>query len=277
MWPLERRWEVVRIGRTCVQRWAPVAGGRSLERETPLPAQAMPPLTALESSLESVLREATREVDVVIESAWLPLMVLRTGGAVWSRASVEALARHRMTELYDDRGSTGNPIHGDSATAWEYIVDHRPGDDAGVAYGLARALKSRVEGACRAAGVRLRSIQPALKWGLGTLASKDPNALGREGWWLWFEQDRAVVCRLQQGRVVAVNAGASLPSDIDGCLRTLQIESVRLGLPDAPRDAVVAGWRMPFAGSVDGRLVVRSLESPGRAELPVAHPSEVAA
>lgn len=252
MWRLERQRDVLLVGRLRVERWAPGPGGRLVRaKAVDLMAGPLPEPQALEPSIGTVLEGGSRAVDVVVESAWLPVIAVRTGQALWARSSVEALARHRLAEGFGDLiGAEGRSAQ----SAWDIVVDHRPGDEVAVAYGLPQGVSSAIERAVTGPGVHLRSMQPALAWGWQEAGS-------RAGWWVWLEQDRAHVCHVTRGRIDAMNAGAMFPADAASCQRLLAVEGIRQGLADTAV-AKVAGLELPFASPADGSLVVTSLGGP---------------
>lgn len=263
MWPLSRRGDLLRVTRGGVERWTRGPLGWTRLREASFAEGEAPSLSGLAGLLSTALVGAPRSVDVIVESAWLPVMMVETGAAVWSRSSVEALARHRMTELHDDRGPVHEALHGTTAAAWSYVVDHRPGDECGVAYGLPPALRASIEQALATAGVRPASLQPGLSWGWSALASRRTRTFKRDGWWIWLERDRAIVCRTRRGRIVALNAGAALSTDWLSLGRAVRFEMVRLGLSGELGPVALAGWQLPAGPSTEGDFAVCSLAERG--------------
>jgi hypothetical protein len=99
-------------------------------------------------------------------------------------------------------------------------------------------------------GVRWTSLQPAFAWGWRRLRRQ--RAALRSGWWLWLEQDRTLVCHIDDGRVRAMNAGAVPMSDATQCRSAIRVEAVRLGLDVADPTCTVAGWQVDAGTSEDG-------------------------
>lgn len=239
MWLLERRRDVVRIGRAQVEWWACEPEGLVLRAQQPLDGAAVGDVAALEAALSQVLdrtgadgslRKPSPRLDAVLESAWLPVLALDIGQALWSRRQLEALLRHRLGQLYGER----------EVQAWDLQLDHRAGDAHGLGYGLAPVVKQAVDRAVAAAGVRLASLQPALAWGWQRL--KTHRRRRRTGWWLWLEQDRSLVGRVECSRLSLLNAGAPVPCDGAQALRLIEIEAVRQGVSETQLSGVVAGW-----------------------------------
>jgi hypothetical protein len=238
VWPLERRRGVLRLGRAQAEFWVPTAAGLVLSGRLPLAAEPEA-AAALEGELrpwlQAVAESPSRRnsIDIVVESAWLPVMMVSMGDALWSQARIEALLRHRFTELYAQPGAP--------ADGWQLMLDYRPGEAQALGFGLAPLVRQAVLGAVAEAGWRAASLQPALAWGRQRL-----RRLGRgprSGWFTWIEQDRALVCRLERGRMTAMNAAAAVPSDEAECARLVACEAIRLGVPEAGSAMLMASWQ----------------------------------
>lgn len=233
MWPLERRRDVVRVGRGRVERWQPATDGLVLCDQRVIAAHDGPNPEVLRAALQDLLgANIAGSADIVLESAWLPLMLLNVGTAPWSTAKLQALLRHRLGELYGKA----------SVDAWNLLLDYRPGDAKALGYGLAPGIKQAVVDAASATGQKLASVQPAFQWAARRLKPQRRT----EGWWLWLEQDRALLARVRQGRVVALNAAAPLPRDEADSARLANIEARRLGHAHQVTTAVTAGWSAPW-------------------------------
>lgn len=254
MWPRRRSQPVVRWGRTSAELWRPVGpdpGRWSCVRAVPLGDVAT--VEAATEALRQLLAFApsaeVRAVDLVVESAWLPVMLLPTGALASGRKALEAWARHRLADLYDDRGRQAAGGNGFGPVAqWHVIVAHEPGSPAALAFGLPPALKSGAAAAGAAAGVHIDSLQPALVWGWRTLAARRSAAAGavrEQAWWIWCEQDRALVTCWQRDSIVALEAGAQRPATASQANGSAAMAAVRWGL-DRPTAVTVAGWNPPF-------------------------------
>ncbi len=238
MWPLDRRRGVLRVGRGRIELWQQAPDGFTLAEEQALEGMNSPDPVVLEAALLQMFHRradanaarASGHLDVVLESAWLPVMQFDLGDVLWSRDRIAALLRHRFGLLYGER----------DVQAWDLRLDHRAGDASGTAYGLAPAVKRVIEGAAKAGGLRLASLQPALAWGWHQLRRRR-QAL-RSGWWLWLEQDRSLIGRFERGLLRSLNAGASSVSDEAETLRLLQRETVRQGVSELPVQGLVGGW-----------------------------------
>lgn len=274
MWPFERQADVVRIGRDRVEYWASSAQGLVLRGEQALVGAGSPQAAALAAGLgrlfqtvrsdAAMSRRSAATIDVVFESAWLPIMLIEVGHSLWSRRPLEALLRHRFSQLYNERD--------DPVTAWSLQLDHRAGEAQGVGYGLTPPIRQAAIDAATAAGLRLASLQPAFCWGWQWLQRHRRSRVGavrRAGWWLWIEQDRALVCYLDaRGRLRSLNAGASVPEDAAQCLRLIEIEALRQGIPAEEVRGLVVGWQPPpdaTRGGVGARLGFVTVAAEGAA------------
>ncbi len=234
MWPFDRKSsrDCVRISSVAVERWTRVANGFQLAASRLLEPGA---LDSLAQSLRAVLPAANSEtVGLVVESAWLPLILVDTGGVLWSKAQAEALVRHRLRLLYD----AGPGI----ATTWTFRVDHRAGDRFALGAGLPVDRRESLLGAAREAGLRWTSLMPAFEWGWQQL--QPHRALPRgTGWFVWIEHDRAVVGRVERGRLTGFNAGAALCENDQGVEQLIEVEAFRLGVDSRSESVVVGSWR----------------------------------
>ena len=97
------------------------------------------------------------KVHVVVESAWLPLLLADTGGGLLSAGEVQALVRHRLNACH------AGPS--DDLAAWDVRVDYRAGDRFSLGYGFTPHHKQAVLAAAAEAGLRLDAVTPAFLWG----------------------------------------------------------------------------------------------------------------
>jgi hypothetical protein len=191
-------------------------------------------------------------MDVVLESAWLPVMLVEVGNPAWARSRVEILVRHRFAELY--------AIAGESVDGWQVLLDHRPGDAQTLGFGLAPQVRQAVLGALASAGVRAASLQPALAWARRQLLG--PRRSPRAGWWTWIEQDRALVCQVDRGRITAMNPAAAVPRDDAHAASLAALEAIRFGLPDEGGASVMASWAALAASVVEESAPATPLQTP---------------
>jgi hypothetical protein len=224
---------VLRIGRERVELWRELREGVVLDACAELAAPN--DSSALHAALVSLFAQAAgdrpRRVAAVLESAWMPVMHLDVRASLWAPAQVEALLRHRVMELYGERG--GEPNN------WLLQLDYRAGASDAVGYALTPTIKEVVVDAVAAAGRRCVSVMPAFLWGWKRLRGDRQS-----GWWCWTEQDRLLAAYLCGGRLLALNPAASLPQDATGWQRLAPIEAARLGIA-GPQRVTVASWAGP--------------------------------
>lgn len=260
MWPFERQRDVLRIGKLAVELWGREAGGLVKRRGVTIEG-SVDLRGAVQLALEG--ESPTRApVDVVVESAWMPVLLLEPGPQLLRREHVEALLRHRLARVYDERS--------EAVSNWALQLDHRPGEAYGLGFGLPPSVRAAIEAGAQASGRPLASLQPAMQWARRV-------AKPCEGWWLWLEQDRAVLAWLERGRVAALHAAADIPRDAAALACLVRIEAARAGVgtPEAP--VLLSGWEQAFAMG-EGALPWRSVGSAGQAvATPPARPVGAAA
>ena len=231
--------DCVRLSRDAIERWVGVSGGMKLAASHALDGAGLPQPSTLLAVLRAMYPTPHRAgVDLVLDSTWLPMLLVDTGGVLWSRPQVEALVRHRLGLLYDDGAA--------KVSTWNLRVDHRAGERYALGAGLPQDLRQSLSNAAREVGLRGAVLTPAFHWGLQRLRPSR-GWPGRTGWFVWLEQDRAIVSRFDRGRLTGFNAGAPQCEDADDVERLIQTESCRLGI-EAKREPVVVGaWGMPSA------------------------------
>lgn len=259
MWLRDPRRDVIRVGRLRVERWCWSATGLVCARSCEVPAVPAAPRThaeAVASALARLLCAALQEAqaagkqavrrlhhaDLVVESAWLPIMLIDTGPHLWKRAHIEALARHRLARLHE--------VPGESIAAWHVLVEHSAGDRQALVFGLSPAVHSMLVAAGAKCQIQWSSLQPAFAWGWQRLRGR--RSLASPGWWLWLEQDRTLLCHVGGGRLKAMNAGAALTSDAAQCRDALDRECLRLGLDTPTRTCMIAGWHTKDVAGMAG-------------------------
>lgn len=237
MWPFDgsflpwfaRRHDVLRVGRDRAELWAWSADGLVPLAHESLP-DGPPSAANLQAAVRSLLlQRASRRppVDVVLESAWLPVLALDPGPALLSRRAVEALLLHRVSSVHGAPASGG---------AWQLRVEHRAGDSYGIGFALAPEFRSTIVDAFAGVSCRVASIQPALSWGRARL----PGRQTRDAWLAWLEQDRTLVVRMSNSRVRAMNPAAPAVTTTAQVRRLIDIDVLRQGELDA--QVIAAGW-----------------------------------
>lgn len=246
MWRREAKaGEVLRIGRHAVERWSRAgAGWRLVGQGSLLEGAVDAPEAALAAAITTALQSnlpMPKRVTVIVESAWLPLLLVDTGGLLWGDAPL-ALVRHRLSAL----GA------GDEATAWDVRADGRAGERFALGYGLPPRVKSAVVDAVGGVGCTLSALTPAFLWAW----QQRPV---HQGWWIYAEQDRSLLARFVGGRVTAFNSAALLIRDAEDAERAVGIESSRWGIVElGPVQA--CAW---YAGGSNGRIAWNALAADG--------------
>jgi hypothetical protein len=251
--------DVLRVGRHAVQRWVAVnaAGAKnaackamSLQASAELsadawsapPSPASWPIAALTEALRQIyLSPPQGSVEVVLESTWLPVMLVQTGGVLVSEGQAVALLRHRLAQLYD---SPSDPV-----ALWDVRVSFNPGDALALGYGLSPQVSSALNQAATRLGFKFTRLTPAWAWGWQR-AQADGCFAADALWWGWQEQDRLLL-----GLVEGEGAAAQLKSLHPGLARsvesehlppylaqTVRSEAQRLGLVDVPKDMCIGTW-----------------------------------
>lgn len=236
MWPFDR-WmnaDVLRVCRDSVEHWADGPGGLVLRRHEPL-AAAMD-ASALQDAIGRLFADAShpRRVDAVIESAWLPVMLLAPGPEHRRVSDLEALLRKRVAALHD--------LDDASIAQWQVQIDGLPGQARVCGYALPVALRAAVTRATAAAGVAVRSLQPAWAWARAHASQRATRA--HSGWWLWQESDRTLVANLFQGRVRSLHPAIAPMNERFDLTAIIGAEAVRHGLA-ATSAVVMSGWVAP--------------------------------
>jgi len=228
VWPFDRKRDVLRVGRLSVELWRSQPEG--LVRAHAVAIGSRDDLSAGLKALLETQSESRTSLDVVVESAWLPVVLLETGHEVWAQDAVEGLLRYRLARVYDERD--------DAVASWELRFDHQPGERFGVGYGLSPRVRAAVDEACAEVGFTVASLQPALQWGMR-------RSSPQSGWFVWLEHDRAIVAFLEKGQVTAMQPAAELPGNPAHLTKMLRLEQLRAGIGSAPVSVALAGWDAP--------------------------------
>jgi hypothetical protein len=226
--------EVLRLGRVAAERWQEVPGGLACVASQPLVFDAAGRFEQLPGAIEALFgRTGNARVTVVLESAWVPLMLAETGRSVWRRPEVEALLRHRLALLHDDPA--------DPVAEWDVRVDHSVGNAQALAYGFSSSLREALAEAARLVGREWAALLPAWAWGWQR-SRPQRQWSGRVGHWALNEQDRMLLGSFEAGRLVALNAAARVCDDSQSLAQGLAAHVVRSGLPASEWPVVATAW-----------------------------------
>jgi hypothetical protein len=249
--------ECLRIGRHAVERWTTVDAALALSATHALPQSSTPNPQRIAEAIAALYADAPdTPVALVLESAWLPVMLVDTGKTLLRAAQVEALVRHRFRLLHSDGL--------DPVSAWELRIEHRAGGRHALAYGMTPRLKQTLIDAARAVGLRWAAMTPAFDWGLGRL--RPAKAWPRStGWFAWTEQDRTLLARIESKQLVGFNAGAPRVADASSLLALVDAEGVRLGIESSSDPIGAATWgSAPSAARVGERVTWFDVRGDGR-------------
>lgn len=259
MWPFERARpdDIVRVGQHAIEHWAKASGGLSL-----LGSQKLPTDRALQSvdilpALTALFAQPPKHgVTLLLESAWLPVVLVDVGVSLLRTAQLEALVRHRLGLLYD---SPDDPV------GWDVRLEHRAGDRHALGYGLPLRLKESLVAASEPLGVRWQAMLPGFSWGWqqSRAVRSWPE---RRGWWGWTEQDRTMLARVDAGRVTGLHPALARVATTEAVLESVGAEAARLGLDVDTDPVVVSGWDVPaYPLRASGRVTWVSLSPHARA------------
>lgn len=240
---LDRRRAIVRLCAHSLECWRPVRGGYERGEQRTLPQRSLQGLSEALADLEARLPPKLR-ADLVIESAWLPVMALPTGQNLVSRNQLEALLQHRLQDLY---GADQGP--------WDTRIDHAPGEAQALGYAFPAALREVLLRPGASWTHRWSSIQPAFAW--GRTAHRLPKG---PHWWFWIEQDRALAAVVDRGQVQALDAAMTWPSSRhwDDVVAT---QRLKLGI-NSVLPTVIAGFERRLGSEVQGASQCLALEVP---------------
>lgn len=236
MWPLDRigAREYLRIGRFSAERWTGSASTLALVGCTVLPASSGLDAQTLRTAIQALYPTKPKAaVTILLESVWLPLLLVEVGTSLWNRTQVEPLVRHRFEILHG--GSDA------SMSGWDLRVDYRVAERYALGFGMAPRLRESLVDVGRAAGLRWAGLLPAFAWGLQHLG-RARRRCGGSAWWVWPEQDRLLVARIVSNRVVALNAGAPLSEDAALITRMVDVENLRCGMNTSSDPICAATW-----------------------------------
>jgi hypothetical protein len=234
VWPLERRQAdaILRVGRLSLERWDRVDGRLSMVSRHVLDQAATMHPSLLAEGLHVLYRNSPAgPVEIVLESAWMPIVLCDTGRNVMRLAQVEALARYRFGQ------TLVSPL--DPVAQWEIRADYVAGHRHALAFALSPQVRQVIASAASSLRVNLAALAPAFSWGWSR--ARAGGALPGSVWWLCAEQDRTLVSRTEGGRVIALHPGADAVVDRQAALSLVDVEAARFGLPSGDAAAVAVG------------------------------------
>lgn len=271
MWPFDRRGkqEYLRIGAHDVERWIASSAVMSQVGRVPLPRSIDGFAEGLEAAIRALYPSPpSTSVTVLLESCRLPVMHLTVGTALWTSAQIRPLLLHRLRQQYDDR--RGSP------SDWALRLDYGAGDRSAIGYGLSQQVQSSLVEAGQAAGLRWTAILPAFAWGLQRQRPERHLPAG-VGWWVWPEQDRLLIARIEARKLVALNAGVPWTEDSNLIQRCVAAEAFRLGCGVTEDPIITATWSsVDSISGLTGRLKSLSITGTSRVQVPASQPIPLA-
>jgi hypothetical protein len=163
------------------------------------------------------------KLEMVLESAWMPITCIDTKGAAWSVQEFRAIAMQRWGALF-----------GTGAEHWDAQSDYLPGDTTGCAFGLPMTLKLALRGWAQKQHLSGLQILPAVNW--AALQSNPPLVRAPGQRLLFLEADRSLLLEGRVGRFLPV-AWALPPAD-----GPAQCRSLLSGLESSTQGVAVLSW-----------------------------------
>lgn len=266
MWRLDwgRATNLIRIGAQAVELWRGDRSVLTLVLQLPLPRRGSlydadslnEPLLALLARLDG------EQASVILESAFAPVLLADTGGGLTSGTLVTALLRHRFGLAYAE--------HGVDIASWKIRTDYRFGDRYALGFALPPAVETVLVEVSSSAGIAFTEWRPALAWSLDRLNPARGWVKG-SGWWIWREQDRSLIVRLDQGRVAVLNPAVQIGEAVSDVERSIATELVGSGIARDTGPIGVGQWQLhedAFGSSQRLRLFSVTARRPATSQAP---------
>jgi hypothetical protein len=229
---------LVRIGQAQCQLWTRSFAGWALKAA--LPCQHLKPnqVQDLSSIVGQLLTELPAPVDVqvIVDSRWMPLSWVQIGTAVLAKPQMDALLQHRFADVY-----------GEEARKWSCRSTYVSGDPWTFAVGIPERLLAAVAEACatelmdseaKAGRTRIIGVESSFTWAW----NQTPNR-GRGGWCLAvLEQDRTLLATIKAGRLTAMNVAAPPLHDVTNLQAFLGVQWLRAGVTHPPQACTLVSW-----------------------------------
>ena len=268
MWPLDggRSKKLLRLGSKSAELWR--AEGQSFDIvESQIHTRRCSlydtqPLAATLAALAT--RSTSRRATVLIESAFLPLMLVDTGGALWSDKQLEALLRHRFGLAY---GGTSVNV-----AAWTFRSDYRFGERFALAFALPQTVEAVLNGAL-AAGWKFDGWTPAFSWSWSKWR-QHRSATGSQ-WWFCSEQDRTLLAHATDGRTNALHAALPRFQAEEQLIRRVESEQLHSGIGSAHDPIGAVCWNANELPGTSARVRLLTLRT--SSESSMQHQSDVRA
>jgi hypothetical protein len=221
---VQPRHVLVRLGQRQFQAW--LTQGRvprlSLLASAPsehIGASDHTQVTETLATLRPALPAGAR-VTVLADSKWMPLSLLNTGAAPLSMDQVQALARHRFSELF-----------GEPARTWQLRCDYLSGQRHTLAFAcppeLLHAIQQGITDASTPS-VKLSGLQPTLEWAWNHVWRL--HASRQDNWLLLAEHDRSVLAHVAKGAIRGLHAAAPVYDSPAQIASGLPVQALHCGI-----------------------------------------------
>jgi hypothetical protein len=207
-----------------------------IDRSNASPVQTCWPAEALRASLHELYSNKNTPfgaITVIVESAWMPMILVDTSTALWSSAQVETLAQHKIGAIFENQSAP--------SVEFQIRLEYRVGDNVAVAYGFLSSIRAALLKAATGLSLKWDYVVPAFAWGVQRFKPSRKWAK-RTGWWAWPEQDRLLLARFSGGRVDNLNAAAQMTVDPANMQRLIKVEAIRTGTPTNGQPIAMATW-----------------------------------
>lgn len=191
MWP--RKQCILRLGRHGCELWLEQSRAvLGLAKQSVPQAEAQSPYEPLRLAIQQLAQHvpARARVQVIVDSHWLPVLLVDTGHAPLAGGHINTLAMHRFAE-----------VRGEAVRNWAFMSNYLAGDRKALAFGCPPQLQQVVQStlAENAAPRAFCGLQPTLSWAM----AKAPAKLG-------MQSNRCTVLHEQDRSLMVLSQGASL-------------------------------------------------------------------
>jgi hypothetical protein len=164
---------------------------------------------------------AGASVQLLADSKWMPLSLLVTGRAPLSGAQVQALAKHRLVDVF-----------GEQAQTWGVQTNYVGGDMQALAFACPDGLLASVQ----QSPLQIQSMQPTFCWAWNQVWCHEGTKADK--WLVFAEHDRTVMARMANGRLLAFQPAGPLVTSPAQLATALPIHALRCGLDETDHTAL---------------------------------------
>ena len=232
--------EILRLGAQTAERWSgSLRSGFVKVAEKPLFAGAALQPECLMTALPALYGadQSAKKVAVLLESPWLPVILLDGMESLQTVTQTTAWMRHRFRRLY------GSAM--DDLSTWDVRAEHVHDRHRVLGHALPSSIRLNLIAAAQQCGVKLVAMTPAWNWAWQHNQA-ERRLQGRSGWWVYAEQDRLMLLRHEKGEPIYLNAaipqGALDEVDVAVLADT---EALRGGIRNTADSIALATWLEP--------------------------------